>query len=62
MAINYIYIYIYIYISELTVVTRVMQRSFNELSTSVSDYVKCKQTGVYTYTLNSLVNVGSVAD
>ena len=45
-------------ISELTVVTRVMQRSFNELSTSVSDYVKCKQTGVYTYTLNSLVNVG----
>ena len=35
---------------ELTVATHVMQSSFNELRTSVSDSVKCKRTKVYTYT------------
>ena len=39
---------------ELTVATCVMQSSSNELSTSISDSVKCKQKEINTYTLNSL--------
>ena len=62
--------YIYIYtplpkglsnlLKELTVATCVIQDSTNELSTSVSDSVKCKQMEVNTYTLNSLDCVLSV--
>ena len=47
----YIYIYIYIYV---TVATRVMQSSYNSLSTSVSDCVKRKQKEVDTYSLTLL--------
>ena len=35
------------------VATHVMQSSSNDLSTSVSNSVKCKQTKVNTYTFNS---------
>ena len=35
---------------ELTVATRVMQSSSNEISTPVFDLVKCKQKEVNTYT------------
>ena len=38
-----------------------MPSSSNELSTSVSDSVKCKQTEVNTYMLNSIVCIGLVA-
>ena len=57
------YIYIYIYtpsqgLSTLakisTVATRVMPNSSNELSSSVSDSIKCEQKKVNTYKLNSL--------
>ena len=49
-----------ILVKELAVATRVMQSSSNELSTSGSDSVKCKQTEVNTYTLNSWACVESV--
>ena len=42
---------------ELMVATRVMQSTSNELSTSVSASVKCKQMEVNTYMLNSLACV-----
>ena len=70
---THIYIYIYIYICALpvgrwtlwkrnmTVATCGIPISSNELTTSVSESVKCKQTEVIIYTLNSLVFVGSVA-
>ena len=45
-------------VTELTVTTRVMQSSFNELSSSVADSVKCKQKEIDKYTLNSLPYVG----
>ena len=43
----------------LTVNTRVMQSSSNELSASISNSVKCKQKEVNTYTLNSLACSGA---
>ena len=43
----------------ITVATRIMQSFFNELSTSVSDNAKCKQTKFDTYALNSLGDVES---
>ena len=44
---------------ELTVTTRVLQRSSNELSTSLSVSVNCKQMETFnSYTLDSLVYVG----
>ena len=45
-----------------TVVTRVMQTFYNELSISVSDSVKYKQKEVNTYTLNFLVCVGATVE
>ena len=42
---------------ELRVTTSVIQSSLNELRTSISDSIKCKQTKVNTYTLNSLTCV-----
>ena len=43
------------------IATCVMQSSSTELSTSVSDSVKCKQMEVNTYRLNSLAYIGSAA-
>ena len=44
---------------ELTAATRIMLSSPNELSTPISDCVKCKQTKVITYALNSRSDVKS---
>ena len=60
----WVYIYIYIFVpthpwggehlvKELMVTTRLMQNSSNELSTSVSECAKCKQTKVNMYAVNS---------
>ena len=45
----------------LTVATLVIKISSNELSTSLSDSVKCKQKEVNTYMLNSPACVGSAS-
>ena len=45
---------------ELMDVTCIMQSSSNELSALFSNNVKCKQTEVNTYTLNSLAYIGAV--
>ena len=64
----YIYIYIYIHTrswgvstlaKELVVATCIMQSSSSELSISVSNCAKCKQTKFNTYAVNSQVDVES---
>ena len=46
---------------ELTVATRLMQSSSKVLGALVYESVKCKQKEVDTFTLNSLIGVGSAA-